>query len=117
VQRSVHIPNWTEAEVNKMYHWYERESGQEVAQPVIDRVYDETQGQPGLVSWLDVRYLYLKALGQAAEYATQLGVNEITLALFIDTPVDDANRAKYEAVYKDVETAVTVHPVFVEIGE
>jgi Holliday junction resolvase-like predicted endonuclease len=52
VQRSLHIPNLTEAEVNAMYHWYERESGQTVAQAVIDRVFYETQGQPGLVSWL-----------------------------------------------------------------
>ena len=52
VQRSVHIPNLTEVEVNEMYHWYERESGQPVEQAVIDRVFYETQGQPGLVSWL-----------------------------------------------------------------
>ncbi len=51
VQRSLHIPNLTADEVNQMYHWYIRESGQEVAQDVIDRVYYETQGQPGLVSW------------------------------------------------------------------
>ncbi len=51
VQRSLHIPNLTEAEVNEMYHWYERESGQTVEQAVIDRVFYETQGQPGLVSW------------------------------------------------------------------
>jgi hypothetical protein len=30
--------------------------------------------------------------------------------------VDDANRAKYEAVYVDAETGVTVVPVFVETG-
>lgn len=35
-----------------MFHWYERESGQTVEQTVIDRVFYETQGQPGLVSWL-----------------------------------------------------------------
>jgi len=52
VQRGMHIPNLTEAEVNEMYHWYERESGQPVEQAVIDRVFYETQGQPGLVSWL-----------------------------------------------------------------
>lgn len=52
VQRSMPIPNLTEAEVNEMYHWYERESGQPVVQAVIDRVFYETQGQPGLVSWL-----------------------------------------------------------------
>lgn len=69
------------------------------------------------VKSFSTRYLYLKALDQAAEYAAHLGVNEITLALFIDTTVDDANRAKYEAVYEDTETGVTVYPVFVEIGE
>ena len=52
IQRGMHIPNLTEAEVNEMYHWYERESGQPVEQAVIDRVFCETQGQPGLVSWL-----------------------------------------------------------------
>ncbi len=51
VQQSVHIPNLTFEEVDVMYHWYERESGQQVEQAVIDRVFDETQGQPGLVSW------------------------------------------------------------------
>jgi len=51
VQRSVHIPNLTFEEVQEMYRWYERESGQPVEQAVIDRVFYETQGQPGLVSW------------------------------------------------------------------
>ena len=59
---------------------------------------------------------YKKALEQAAGYGRSLGLNEITLALFIDVPVDDANRAKYEAVYVDADTGVTVTPVFVEIG-
>jgi len=52
VQRSMHIPNLTAEEVEAMFRWYERESGQEVEQAVIDRVFHETQGQPGLVSWL-----------------------------------------------------------------
>ena len=51
VQRSLHIPNLTKAEVFQMYHWYERSSGQQVEEAVIERVYDETQGQPGFVSW------------------------------------------------------------------
>ncbi len=62
-------------------------------------------------------YEYRESLGQAARYAQQLGLADITLALFIDTPVDDANRAKYEAVYVDAATGVTVQPVFVEIIE
>ncbi|MEA3458659.1 MAG: ATP-binding protein, partial [Candidatus Thermoplasmatota archaeon] len=52
VQRSMYIPNLTAEEVEAMFRWYERESGQEVEQAVIDRVFHETQGQPGLVSWL-----------------------------------------------------------------
>ncbi|HOT93494.1 MAG TPA: AAA-like domain-containing protein [Anaerolineae bacterium] len=52
VQRSLHIPNLTADEVRGMYHWYERESGQPLAPEVIERVFYETQGQPGLVSWL-----------------------------------------------------------------
>ncbi len=51
VQRSLHIPNLTFAEVESMFNWYERESGQPVAPEVIERLYYETQGQPGLVSW------------------------------------------------------------------
>ncbi|HHN93361.1 MAG TPA: hypothetical protein ENK17_01210, partial [Anaerolineae bacterium] len=52
VQRSVHIPNLTLDEVEEMFRWYERESGQVVEDEVIERVYYETRGQPGLVSWL-----------------------------------------------------------------
>jgi hypothetical protein len=51
VQRSLFIPNLTFAEVESMFRWYERESGQPVAQAVIERVYAETRGQPGLTSW------------------------------------------------------------------
>ncbi|MBV7334372.1 AAA-like domain-containing protein [Chloroflexi bacterium TSY] len=52
VQRSLHIPNLTFEEVESMYRWYEQESGQVVEQAVIDQVFYETQGQPGLTSWL-----------------------------------------------------------------
>ncbi len=51
VQRSMQIPNLTYEEVDSMFKWYERESGQKVEQEVIDRLFYETQGQPGLVSW------------------------------------------------------------------
>jgi len=52
VQRSINIPNLTYQEMDSMFHWYERESGQTVEQAVIDRVYYEVLGQPGLTSWL-----------------------------------------------------------------
>lgn len=51
VQRSLHVPNLTFGEVDGMFKWYERESGQPVEQDVIDRLYYETNGQPGLTCW------------------------------------------------------------------
>ena len=51
VQRSLHIPNLTHQEVGGMFEWYERESGQHVAQELIDRLYYEVGGQPGLTCW------------------------------------------------------------------
>ncbi|MDM8521673.1 ATP-binding protein [Anaerolineales bacterium HSG6] len=51
VQRSLHVPNLTFAEVESMYKWYERESGQTVKDRVLEQIYYVTQGQPGLVSW------------------------------------------------------------------
>ncbi len=52
VQRSMRIPNLTFEETESMFRWYERESGQKVEGAVIDSVFRETRGQPGLVSWL-----------------------------------------------------------------
>lgn len=52
VQHGIPIPNLTFAEVESMFHWYERESGQQVEPAVIERAFYETQGQPGLVGWL-----------------------------------------------------------------
>ncbi len=52
VQRSLHIPNLALAEVEGMFNWYEQESGQAIETAVIERVFYETQGQPGLTCWL-----------------------------------------------------------------
>ncbi len=52
IQRSLHIPNLTCDEVCAMFEWFERESGRSVAPAVVERLHHETQGQPGLVSWL-----------------------------------------------------------------
>lgn len=51
IQRSIHIPNLTYDEVKGMFQWYEEESGQKVEEKVVQRLYDETRGQPGLTSW------------------------------------------------------------------
>lgn len=52
VQRSVRIPNLTQSEVAELFHFYEQESGQAIDADVIDRIYYEMQGQPGLTCWL-----------------------------------------------------------------
>jgi len=51
VQRSVHVPNLTYEEVTGLFQWYEKESGQTVEKEVVDRLYYETNGQPGLTCW------------------------------------------------------------------
>lgn len=50
-QRSLHVPNLTYDEVKQMFRWYEKESGQAIEQDVIDTIFSETRGQPGLVGW------------------------------------------------------------------
>jgi hypothetical protein len=52
VQRSVHISNLTFEEVKGMFQWYEKESGQEIEPAVVEKIYKETAGQPGLTCWL-----------------------------------------------------------------
>ncbi|MCB0065418.1 MAG: hypothetical protein KDE19_25005, partial [Caldilineaceae bacterium] len=58
---------------------------------------------------------YQKALVQAAHYAHQLGLAEITLVLFIDQ-VDEQNRRTFESLYTEPATGVIVVPVFVVTG-
>ncbi|MCP4149362.1 MAG: hypothetical protein GY757_16565 [bacterium] len=51
VQRSLHVPNLTYEEVDGIFKWYERESGQKIDQDVIDTLFEEMLGQPGLTCW------------------------------------------------------------------
>jgi hypothetical protein len=51
VQRSLQVPNLTQAEVREMFSQYQAESGQAVEPTVVDAVFETTRGQPGLVSW------------------------------------------------------------------
>ena len=60
-------------------------------------------------------YEYRRALRQAARYGAELGLEEITLALFVEA-VDEENRARYEVEYVDEGSGVRVRPVFVETG-
>ena len=51
IQRSMHVENFDFAEVNDLYHQYIEESGQNIRQEVIDKVFYVTRGHPGLVCW------------------------------------------------------------------
>ncbi len=51
IQRSLHVPNLTADEVRDMYQQYQTESGQAIEPTVVEKVYQATRGQPGLVSW------------------------------------------------------------------
>jgi len=51
IQRSLHVPNFTLAEVQDLYQQYQQESGQPVDPAVVAEVYHDTNGQPGLVCW------------------------------------------------------------------
>ncbi len=51
VQRSMQVGNLTADEVREMYQQYQDESGQPIAPEVVETVYKNTRGQPGLVSW------------------------------------------------------------------
>ena len=51
IQKSLHVPNLTPEEVTELYRQYQDESGQKIEPKVVEKVYESTQGQPGLVSW------------------------------------------------------------------
>ncbi|MEM7536638.1 MAG: hypothetical protein AAF639_30930, partial [Chloroflexota bacterium] len=51
IQRSVHIPNLSKDEVVQIFADYQHESEQSIEPAVIDRIYDEMKGQPGLTCW------------------------------------------------------------------
>ncbi|MFC2141261.1 hypothetical protein ACFLQP_03080, partial [Acidobacteriota bacterium] len=57
--------------------------------------------------------LYRTALEQAARYAKSLELEEIFLVFFIDA-MDEKNREKYGAPFRDDSTGVTVNPLFIE---
>lgn len=52
IQRSLHVPNFTLAEVQDLYQQYQTERGQAIDSTVVEAIYQDTHGQPGLVCWL-----------------------------------------------------------------
>ena len=56
IQKSLHVPNFTPAEVEELYRQYQEESGQQIEPAVVEKVYEVTRGQPGLVSWFGEKW-------------------------------------------------------------
>ena len=61
------------------------------------------------------RKSYNKALKQAALYGKQLGLEEITLILFVEY-IDEENRRTLEIDHMDTNARVKIKPVFIETG-
>lgn len=51
IQQSLHVPNFTQAEVEDLYRQYQAESRQTIDPAVVEQLYHDTNGQPGLVCW------------------------------------------------------------------
>ncbi len=52
VQHSLHVSNLSYDEVKGMFAWYEKDTGQKVEDEVLEQLFYETRGQPGLIGWL-----------------------------------------------------------------
>jgi len=50
-QRSIHIPNLSREEVVQIFQDYQDESEKSIETDVVERIYYEMQGQPGLTCW------------------------------------------------------------------
>ncbi|TGO03235.1 hypothetical protein PN36_10655 [Candidatus Thiomargarita nelsonii] len=51
VQRSLHIPNLTHDEVVYLFNCYQQDRTQKIEPEVVERIWYEFQGQPGLTGW------------------------------------------------------------------
>jgi len=51
IQRSIHIPNLTHEEVIELFNQYQQDRSQSIEPEVVERIWYEFQGQPGLTCW------------------------------------------------------------------
>ena len=74
IQRSLHVPNLTYEEVKRLFLQYQEESRQLVEPDMVEKVYENTRGQPGLVSWFGE--LLTEKFNPAKDKSIDLGVWE-----------------------------------------
>jgi hypothetical protein len=66
IQRSLHVKNLSYDEVQSMFDQYQEESKQQIDPLVIQKLFEKTQGQPGLTGWFGelLTQKYNKSLDQ-----------------------------------------------------
>ncbi len=102
VQRSVHIPNLNHDEIAYLFNCYQRESGQSIQPEVVERIWYEFQGQPGLTCWFGE--LLTETYNQTTEQPITMAHFEDVYAAALDllpnnTILNIVNKAK-QAPYK-----------------
>ena len=102
IQRSVHIPNLTHDEVVYLFDWYQRESGQSIEPQVVERIWSEFQGQPGLTGWIGelLTETYNQALDQPITMAQFEGVFAAALDLLPNNNILNLISKAKQADYK-----------------
>ncbi len=81
------VPYFTEPEVNELLNQHTRETGQVFEQRVIDKIYEITAGQPGLVNGFAYQLVYRHPDKPVLEYDDYLDIEHWYLHVAIDKNV------------------------------
>jgi len=102
VQRSVHIPNLTHDEVADLFNEYQQESRQSIEPEVVERIWYEFQGQPGLTCWFGelLTETYNQATDQPITMAHFKGVYAAALDLLPNNNILNIISKAKQAPYK-----------------
>jgi hypothetical protein len=100
VQRSLHIPNLTHDEVVYLFDCYQRERQQQIEPEVVERIWYEFKGQPGLSCWFGelLTETYNQATDQTITMTLFKGVYAAALDLLPNNNIlNIISKAKQEA--------------------
>jgi hypothetical protein len=102
VQRSVHIPNLTHDEVIELFNQYQQESGQSCEPEVVERIYYEFKGQPGLTNWFGevLTEKYNEAFDKPITMAQAKDVYAAALDLLLNNNILNMTSKAKQAPYK-----------------
>jgi len=102
VQRSLPIPNLTHDEVTYLFNWYQQDREQKIEPEVVERIWYEFQGQPGLTGWFGelLTETYNKATDQPITIAYFEEVYAATLDLLPNNNILNLISKAKQAPYK-----------------